>query len=126
MNLCTETITVFNKVLNPETRLHEFKRSVIKGVSYHGTLQSYVINTGLSTTNHYNFRIPIEADFNGKEYVLPSKYTGKDSEFTFFEGDIVAIGEVTTPDESDFTMVILGVVDNTRLPNAKHWRLICK
>ena len=133
MNLCNETITVFNKRV--ENHEHVFYPSVIGGVSWWGHISTSVGENGLVAANSITVRIPIDADFNGKTYVDNKSYANAvsvDSIFTLANGDIIIKGAVAVaplkPAElkASFTdyMTVLGVTDNRRAPNAPHFKVV--
>ena len=133
MKLCNETITLFNAKLDTETGYDAYVPTVIKGVSFYCDIASTVDSSGLKAANKFTIRIPMDADFSGKAYVAPTEYADADSAgaFTFAQGDIIIKGEetdITVPSElkkkySEY-VTILGVIDNRRSPNAKHWRVV--
>lgn len=131
MRMCNDTITVFNQCLDPDTGYEVYKPSVIKNVSWYSHVESTVTNDGLKAANKITIRIPIDADFDGKAYVLPVDYTGGEGEFTLRSGDYVIKGseaEPLTPAQAreryGEIATILGVTDNRRAPRAKHWRVV--
>ena len=62
MNLCNETITVFNAKLNPETGNDDYNGTVIDGVSWFCEIVS-TVDQGLKAANKFTIRIPEDADF---------------------------------------------------------------
>ena len=133
MNLCNETITVFNKRV--ENREHVFYPTVINGVSWWGHINTTVGEKGLLAANSITIRIPVDADFGGKTYVDEREYAASasaDGIFTLANGDIIIKGTVAvapmTPAElkAAFTgfVTVLGVTDNRRAPNAPHFRVV--
>ena len=133
MNLCNETITVFNPKLNVTTDKDEYHGTVISGVSWFCEIVS-TVNEGLKAANKFTIRIPEDADFGGKAYADPLGYAGAEDVsglFTLRNGDIVARGAVTEtglrPAElhnNYEAFTILGVTDNRRAPNAPHWKVV--
>ena len=132
MNLCTDTITVFNKRVDDGS--YVYYPTVIANVSWYGKVLTSVGDKGLIAENMYTIRVPIEADFGGKSYVNPVEYAGADSAdgiFTFDIGDVVIKGEVSAPmtlaelraTHYEFCTV-MRVTDNRRAPNAPHWKLV--
>lgn len=133
MNLCNETITVFNKrVVNHE---YVYYPTVIDGVSWWGRINTTVGEKGLLAANSITIRIPVDADFGGKTYVEPKAYASAASVegiFTLADGDIIIKGTVAvapmTPAELkaafDGFITVLGVTDNRRAPNAPHFRVV--
>lgn len=135
MKLCNDTVTVFNKKLNPDKGWNVYNPTVIKGVSWYSEIVSNVDSNGLHAANRFTIRIPVDADFGGKSYVDPIAYENESiiaGVFTLANGDIIVKGE--SVDESltlaklkekylDYC-TILGVTDNRRAPNAKHFKVV--
>lgn len=133
MKLCNETVTVFNKRIG-DNGGYDYVPTVISGVSWFCRIES-TVNDGLKAANQFIIRIPLDADFGGKSYVDPVAY-GEANDvsgvFTLAQGDIIVKASVAvapmTPAElkerySDYC-TILGVTDDRRAPNAKHWRVV--
>ena len=135
MKLTEETITVFNPRMDESTGYDYYEPTVIKGVSWYSHIISNVDSSGLNASNAYTIRIPADADFDGKAYADPSNYPecNPDMTFTLSQGSIIVKGDERNrmkPSElkekyGEF-VTILGVTDNRRAPNAKHWRVIGK
>ena len=130
MNLCTETITVFNALYDWDLDHDTYHPTVIRGVSWYSDIAANVDSDGLQAANKFTIRIPVDADFNGKEYAEPNAYNAPDTQWTLANGDFIARGEVTEavtkPDDvqkKHETVTVLGVTDNRRAPNAKHWKV---
>jgi hypothetical protein len=131
MQLCNETITVFNARLDAETGFDVYIPTVINGVSWHCELASTVDSSGLKAANKFTIRIPANADCSGKTYAPATEYAGAASEncFTIRNGDIVIKGEAAETlrpaallkQYEGFT--ILGVSDNRR-GQAPHWKVV--
>lgn len=135
MRLCEETVTVFNKKLDPDKGWDVYIPTVIRGVSWYCEIASSVDANGLHAANRFTIRIPVDADFSGKEYVDPITYESDGITagiFTLANGDIIVRAEV---DDSSLTpanlkemysdyCTILGVTDNRRAPNAKHFKVV--
>lgn len=134
MQLCNDTITVFNKRLDTEKGWDVFVPTVIRGVSWYGDVAVNVGDKGLNAADKFIIRIPVDADFDGKTYVDPIAYRDEpiiSGLFTLSNGDLVVKAEITdsslTPAEIKENYpdvcVILGVTDNRRAPKAPHWRV---
>lgn len=131
MQLCTETITIFNATLDEEDGYDVYIPTVIRGVSWHCEIASTVDSSGLKAANKFTIRIPEDADFSGKSYADPIAYAGGDPNnlFTLKNGDVVAKGEVTESlKPSDLqkkyeAFTILGVSDNRR-GRSPHWKVV--
>lgn len=131
MKLCQDTITVFNKRHSDGS--YVYIPTIIRGVSWYGTVDTNVGDKGLMAASHFTIRIPIDADFGGKTYVDSITYANETlitGLFTFAQGDIIVKAEVDTSMTPaalkeayiDYCTV-LGVTDNRRAPNAPHWRI---
>ena len=133
MNLCNETITVFNAKLNTTTDNDDYNGTVITGVSWFCEIVS-TVNEGLKAANKFTIRIPENADFGGKAFASPLDYAAAEDVsglFTLRNGDIVVRGAVTATGLRPATLhkdyeafTILGVTDNRRAPHAPHWKVV--
>ena len=72
MKLVGDTITVFNKYVDNETKFKRYKATVINGIHWYGTANVSVTVDGLIGADQYTIRIPEEADFSGKNIFLLS------------------------------------------------------
>lgn len=131
MELCTETITIFNAKLDDEDGYDVYMPTVIRGVSWHCEIASTVDASGLKAANKFTIRIPEDADFSDKVYADPIAYAGGDPTnlFTLKNGDIVVKGEVVeSMKPADLhkkyeAFTILGVSDNRR-GRSPHWKVV--
>ena len=136
MKLCNDTITVFNARVDPEVGGNVWVSTVITGASWWATDASTVDASkgGLVAANKVTIRIPVDAGTGGKQYTDPVSYASAEDVsglWTLKGGDIVVKaaleGDDWTPAELKATcadcVVILGVTDNRRAPNAPHWRI---
>lgn len=134
MKLCNETITVFNKRQAPETGYDVYVPTVITGVSWFCEIASTVDASGLKAANKFTIRIPVDADFSNKNYVIPAEYAASDEDtsFTLGNGDIIVKAAITDTGlkPSDLqtlygeVVTVLGVTDNRRTRNAPHWKVV--
>lgn len=134
MNLCNDTITVFNAKLNAETGSDDYIATIITGVSWFCEIVSNVDNSGLKAANKFTIRIPGAANFSGKKYVDPREYANAEDAtglFTLQNGDVVVHGAVTETNLRPTALrkmyeafTVLGVTDNRRARNAPHWRVV--
>lgn len=136
MRLSGETITLYNARLDQEQDCTVYEKTVIHGVSWYGSVQTAIGDSGLKSANVFTVRIPADADFGGKEYCDAGSYTeaGDVSRlFTLKPGDLIVKGVV--PDSAgtpaqihkkypEVSFTIKGVTDNNRAPNAKHWKVV--
>ena len=134
MNLCTETITVFNAGLDENTGYDVYTPTVITGVSVFCEIASTVDSSGLKAANMFKIRIPVDADFSGKTYVTPAEYAvNSRRRFTLQQGDIIVRGKEKTAmnpaalqQKYGEIITVLGVTDNRRAPKGKHWKVVGK
>lgn len=133
MKLCNETITVINAKFDPETRMDKYYPTVITGASWFCEIASNVTDDGLKAANVFTVRIPTDAYFGGKTYADPVAYAEAgdvSAIFTLRNGDIVVKGVSKGDTPADIQKAnaemfkVLGVTDNRRAPNAKHWKLV--
>lgn len=115
MQQCTETITVLSRSTDPDTGLDIWTPAVIHGVSWHGRNTAKATGKGLTPTDAYTVRIPLE----NAGSTVPEN------------GDIIVRAELTqslTPAEvqAAYTDVftVTGVTDNTRRPRAPHYKVV--
>lgn len=138
LKLCEEVITIINQRYNQEEAFTEYTKTVVRGVSWYGSLKSTVDANGLKAANQYTVRIPISADFGGKTYYDPIAYKAlvdASNAFTLANGDLVVHGEVSENDASITpklihdsyaeVLTILAVNDNRRKQRqAPHWKVV--
>lgn len=133
MNLCNETITVFNHKLDKVQGYDVLNGTVISGVSWYGSRQSGSTSNGLRRSDSTIVRIPTDADFGGASYVDSKAYAEMDDVsgvFTLKPDDIIVHGSVETDGQTAAqlhgayeTMVIMSVTDDRRAPNAPHFKV---
>ena len=136
MKLCNETITVFNARLDPETDSELYYGTVINGVSWYCRVVTAIDSTSLNGINEYVIRIPADADFSGKAFIKAEEYDGSNPEtvFTLRPEDIIVKGACAEnavklrilQERYTEKITVLGVTDNRRAPNAKHWKVVGK
>ena len=135
MFLCDDSITVFNVRLDQNKGYDVYTPTIIKGVSWHCEIASNVDSNGLKAANKFTIRIPVDADFSGKQYVLPVEYLNNadpESVFTLAQGDLIVHAEESsalTPaqlhDKYGEVVRILGVTANNRgRTKAPHWKVV--
>ena len=136
MKLCNDTITVFNARVDPDVGGNVWIPTVIAGASWYLTDASTVDASkgGLVAANKATIRIPVDANAGGKAYADPVSYAKAEdvSGLWTLKGGALIVraaleGTDWTPAELKATcadcVVILGVTDNRRAPNGKHWRI---
>ena len=78
MQLCNDTITLYNRRFDPEEDCDVYGRTVIRGVHWFNSDATTVDSTGLKAANKVTIRIPTDADFGGKVYLPPKQYATTD------------------------------------------------
>lgn len=136
MRLCNETVTVYNARVNPVTRMEEYVPTVLKGVSWHCQIVSRVTDSGLKAANVFTLRISDPVNASGKSYTEPKDYGRSQdisNQWTLQKGDVIVKGEVDSalpPAKlrdmygADRVFTVLGITDDRRAPNAKHWKVV--
>ena len=120
-----EGITIYNKRLDPETRLDKWNRTQLpEGCSWYGGQAVTVGESGLVTADKYSVRI---LDWAAVGYVTPDKWIALSDEaeaWTLQSGDVVVRGMVDQEVVSGITeitrafsdcFVITSVHDNRRI-----------
>ena len=134
MRLCNETVTIVNSQVDSATGYDKYYATIVSGVSWFCEIASSVDSSGLKAADKYTIRIPEGADFGGKTYVNPADYETADpsTAFTLRNGDTIVRGKVKGDSISPAEIhrkyteaaTILGVTDNRRTPNARHWKVV--
>lgn len=134
MHLCTETITVFNAVLDQSTGFDRYVGTVISGVSWFRKTLVNVTDGGIVAGSQITIRIPEDADFSGRTYADPIAYlSDPDSHFTLKPGDIIVKGAVEGDEWKPNTLqaafadfcTIRGVNNSMRSGvKSPHWRVV--
>lgn len=127
--MCTETITVFNRVVDANG-YDSYIPCVIKGVSWFNRVGTSVDTTGLRATDSTVIRVPLNADFSGRSYLSPSEYCGDADTFTLKQGDIIVHAACTergmtpaTLQERYGQVVVIHSVTDDRRGGAPHWKV---
>lgn len=126
-------ITVFNRWYNKETRLDEWHRTQIPGVSWYGGQAVTVGDKGLQSADLYKVRIPLSSAPEGKTFLRPEEYAAKTKAdlsgfWTLQNGDCISHGlldsDITQPKElTGEHFLITGWGDNRRgTPAVQHWK----
>lgn len=92
----TKVVTVYNKYLNPTTRLDEFSRTTLDGVFWDEISASSRIQSGLQDADEVTAVIPFSV-LSEKQYVSPSEFQASESKegiFTLQKGDRILEGNV--------------------------------
>lgn len=91
MQLADKAILLYNVKNDPQTGYEVYNPTLITGVSYFSKTLVGVDKSGMLAANQHIIRIPVGADFNGKQYVAPVDYQNADpaTSFTFKVGDII-------------------------------------
>ena len=136
MKLCNETVTVFNARVDPDSGGNVWTPTVITGASWYLTDAATVDASkgGLVAANKATIRLPVDADTGGKAYADPVTYRNAEDVsglWTLQAGDVIVRAEVSGADWTPAKLkkayadcvTVLGVTDNRRALNAKHWRV---
>lgn len=123
-------ITIYNSIVNPETRIREWKATVIKGVHFYVDNKVALTEKGLASADICKIRVPVSADFDGTVYVPLNEYTGADYTWTLQNDDYIALGvitdEIVKPSDLQNKAAqffkITSWADN-RSGSLKHWRI---
>lgn len=137
MKLCEDTITVFNAKYDRAAGADVYIPTVISGVSWYLHTVTNVDNSGLRAANQFTVRVPVDANFSGKEYVSPSEFASAEDPsglFTLKAGDLIVHGAVAEEGlrpadlqkRFDEVVTILAVTDNRRAPRGRHWKVVGK
>lgn len=137
MRLCNDTVTVFNARRDPATQDITLHPTVIHGASWFATQAETVdAKGGFIAANKVIVRIPADADAGGSAYADPVAYRAAADPsglWTLGGGDItlIAKGEIAGAGWTEAqlratypTMVVQGVTDNRRAPNAPHFKVV--
>lgn len=133
MKECNKTITVFNARVDGEDGYDVYYPTIIRNVSIFLQVASEVTLSGLNAANKVTIRIPIDADFSGKQYVKPGEYANAEpsAAFTLKQGDVIVEGEereqldpVQLKNKYGEVITILGVTDNRSRPRRQHWKVV--
>ncbi|MDD2970192.1 MAG: hypothetical protein PHT21_11585 [Lachnospiraceae bacterium] len=89
-------ITIYNGYITDDG-LNAYQETQIKGVSFYTKQETTTDETGLSSADNYQIRIPVTADTNGRTYVEADKFqTASDKErkqhWTIDNGDLFVKG----------------------------------
>lgn len=123
-------ITIYNSVLNPETRLKEWRRTLVRGAWFYADHKVNLAEGGLVSANIFKIRIPDQADSSGSRYVPPEEYHGDEGTWTLKADDYIVRGisnaEIEKPADlqtgSGQVARITSWSDN-RFGSMKHWRV---
>lgn len=133
MKECKKIVTVFNARMDADGGYDVYYPTIIRNVSVFLQVASEVTLSGLNAANKVTVRIPIDADFSGKQYVKPVEYASADpaTAFTLKQGDVIVEAEETEQlnpvqlkAKYGQVITILGVTDNRDRPRAKHWKVV--
>lgn len=86
-------VTIYNKFLNPETRLDEYKRTVIKGVFFDEKEGSNRLQSGLESADSVLMLIPFDSLIDD-EFISPKEFKGEAGTFTLRAEDKIVKGEI--------------------------------
>lgn len=133
MKQCDTTVVVYNAQFNASLDRDVYTGTVIAGVSWFSDIAATVDGSGLKAAKKVTVRIPVDAECT-KSYTTPIAYktAAASKSYTLQAGDIVVQGDtaLVDPKPSDIqkanteVFTVLAVTDNTKRPNAKHWKLV--
>lgn len=91
MQLANKAILLYNVKNDPETGYEVYCPTLITGVSYFTRTVIGLDKSGMMAGNLHTIRVPVEADFSGKQYVAPVDFKSSDpsTSYTFAVGDII-------------------------------------
>lgn len=125
-------ITIFNKWYNANTRLDEWHRTQISGVSWYGGQTVTVGDKGLMTADTYTVRIPLSSAPGGAEFVRQEVYATKSKDvladfWTLQNGDYIALGlintDITQPKEMTGERFVITSWSDNRRGGLPHWKV---
>lgn len=132
MNLCNESVTIFNASFDSLTDADVYIGTVIKGVSWFGKIDTGVDGKGgLMAADSVVIRIPTDA-VCAKSFVPAAIYTTPAGQWTLCPGAIIVRGEINmdspTPKKlfaayGDYCRTVLGFTDNRRA-KAPHFKVV--
>ena len=132
MHLCNDTITIVNAKHDMDEDRDVYYPTTITGVSWYCDIVT-VLEKGLKAANKYTVRIPVDADFGGKEYVSPKDYASASDVsgiFTIKNGDTIvrgvvdAVSSIANLHREYEALTVMGITDDRRAPNAPHWKVV--
>lgn len=125
-------ITIYNRKTNKETRLDEWKRTVIKGVHYFVDNKVTVGEKGMFSADVHKIRIPEEVEVADK-YLSPDKYLTVEDRtqyWTLRNDDIVVRGVCNIDIEKPADLKAQGIEyckivswSDNRRGMTPHWRI---
>ena len=135
--MTSERVTVYTARVDPATRAEAYAPTVLAGVSWYCRTEAGVTDGGMKAANVYTLRIPEDVDAGGKAYAAQEAYRraeSVDALWTIQKGDVIVRGDATesgmTPARlrerygAENVMTVLGVTDNRRAANARHWKVV--
>ena len=98
MQLANKAILLYNIKTDPETGYEVYYPTLITGVSYFTRTVVGLDKSGMLAGNLHVIRVPVDADFSGKQYVAPVDFKSADpaTSYTFAVGDKMLITGPTT------------------------------
>lgn len=125
-------ITIYNHKYNKDTRLDEWKKTIIYGVHFYVDNKVSVGDGCLNSADIYKIRIPEDAEYEGT-YIAPEGYADLSSAsgyWTIQEDDIVVRGicniEIEKPadlKESHIKYCKVNSWSDNRFGGLPHWRI---
>ena len=138
--LSNANLTLYNKYVDPATRLEKYQRTEIVGIVWQGRKAANGLRSGLLASNSVAVYIPFQRDANYVQPIAWQALTTKTGKWTLAEGDVIVKGlvadEITT--SPAFTMTNLKAkydnvltitsVDTMDMgsANMQHWQIGAK
>lgn len=124
-------ITIYNRWINPTTKLPEYHATQVKNVSWYAEQKVTVLDKGPITTNVYKIRIPIESVSQDKTYVTSLEYaklTDISNVWTIQKQDVIVKGlldlEIRKPtDLEGYEKTTVQSVADNRRGSLPHWKI---
>lgn len=124
-------ITIYNRKLNPTTKLPEYQTTQIKGVHWYTDQKIAVSDKGAASADIYKIRVPSMADQSGKTYAAPLEYAkakGIENLWTIQNQDIVVKGLLDLEikkamDLEGYEKATVVSFSDNRQGSLPHWRI---
>ena len=127
--LTNKDITLYNRKYNSQTRLDEWHRTIIKGVSCYMESKTSAGEKGLQKANVLKVRIPTNVDVakyyvDEKEFKQMSDVQGK---WTLQNDDIIVVGahsqDIEKPSDLNINYHTIFTFSDNRRGSLPHWRV---
>ena len=126
-------ITLYNHYLDKDTRLDNWKRTIIRGVHFYVDHKVSVGDNGVNSADIYKIRIPEDAEYGG-QYISEDEWLERGccigSYWTLQNDDIVVLGECYLDIEKPADLKVKGKRyckitswSDNRFGGLPHWRI---